>query len=253
MFDESQVRGILQRAIELDAAKGGKLTRDELVQAAAEVGVSREALEQAMAEQANQQSLTQTTPAKPIALSVPRLVNLGAAVGLAGAFFPTSFSGPLIVPSLAGALCFGSLIMFSGALALSDSMKSLRRYLAENTGVWVGFGFGGVLAGELISKFGSVSANAHWVINTALAYSAVGVVVTTVAGSTLLVIRRASGRSTAESDSATTGGPGSPPRLLYRATSAVRRWLTKVWKDHLTNRSDTSLPVAGNPDEVSAF
>lgn len=257
MFDESQVKAILQRAIELDSARSGELSRDELMQVAAEVGVSREAVEQALAEQAPMQSVIQGT-VQPVRLSVLRLLNLSTAIGIAGGLLSSGawhfgFRSVPIGTSVVGTLCFGALIMLSGGLALSDAAKSVRRYLEENVGVWLGFSFGGVLAGGLIAKFGSVVFSPQWIIDSAFATSIIGFVVTSVVGTALLTIRRASAQSPAVSNGSNPGGPGSPPSFLRGVAAGIRRWLSTVSDRGRTKRSGTALKITAQPQEVSSF
>ncbi|HSK18598.1 MAG TPA: hypothetical protein VK912_05620 [Longimicrobiales bacterium] len=258
MFDESQVKAILQRAIELDSARSGELSRDELMQVAAEVGVSREALEQALAEQAQIHPVTLANTVQPVRLSVLRLLNVSTAIGIAGGLLSSNawHLGVRAVPlgtSVVGTLCFGALIMLSGGLALSDATKSVRRYLEENIGVWLGFSFGGVLAGSLIAKFGSVVYSPQWIIDSAFATSIIGFVVTSVVGTTLLTIRRAAAHTPAVSGGSKPGGPGSPPSFLTRAAAGIRTWLSTVQDDGRTKRSGTALTISAQPQESSSF
>jgi hypothetical protein len=258
MFDESQVKAILQRAIELDSARGGELSRDDLMQVAAEVGVSREALEQALAEQTPIKSVARANTVQPVRLSVLRLLNLSTAIGLAGGLLSSGawHFGVRAVPigtSVVGTLCFGALIMLSGGLALSDTTKSVRRYLEENIGVWLGFAFGGVLAGGLIAKFGSVVYAPQWIIDSAFGTSIIGFVVTSVVGTTLLTIRRASAHSPAVSGGSKPGGPGSPPSFLTRAAAGIRKWVSTASDEGRATRSGTALNITAQPQEVSSF
>lgn len=258
MFDESQVKAILQRAIELDTARGGKLSRDELVQVAAEVGISREALEQALAEQTPVQPVTHPYTVQPVRLSVLRLLNLSTAIGVAGGLLASNawHVGVRAVPfgtSVVGTLCFGGLIMLSGGLALSDNTKSVRRYLEENIGVWLGFSFGGVLASRLVGTFGSVVYAPQWIIESAFATSIIGFVVTSLVGTTLLIIRRASAHSPVAASGSKPGDPGSPPSFLSRAVAGVRRWLSTTPDNGRTTRSGTALKIDVQPQEASSF
>lgn len=142
MYDDSEVKAILKRAVEIDATPQ-QTSREELLRIAAEVGVSREAVQQAIAEH------SRSTPATPVRAREPlralRVLNLAAGGGiLAGLISNTGFLSqmPLGLAPFVSLLFTGGLMMISGGLAFSSRRRSMLGFVRRNSGLWLGAFFG---------------------------------------------------------------------------------------------------------------
>ncbi|HUF51428.1 MAG TPA: hypothetical protein VMN60_11370 [Longimicrobiales bacterium] len=242
MYGERETRDILERALELDEQRRAVMTREQIIEVAAELGVSRYAIDAALAERAGMPAhatsreprlaldALRTRALQPGAarggLSALRVLNISLFAGIAsgllaggmivppvlgprGFFMPMSMSGMLMIM-----LVFGGLVMASGGMALSDRTRSGLHYVARNAALWLGFGAGGMLAAGLFAKFGPVGT----IFPTAafeatLAFSLAGGAITTVVGATFLAVRealRASPLRPVSFGDGGTGGDGGP-------------------------------------------
>lgn len=245
MYDERETRSILERALELDEQRRAVMTREQIIEVAAELGVSRYAIDAALAERAGTPAVTTSheqdsaavqtdAPAldalrtralqrdvAPGGLSTLRILNIsvfaGAASGLlaGGTIIPPLF-GPrpgmlMAMPGmLMTVLVFGGLVMASGGMALSERTRSGLHYVARNVALWLGFGTGGMLGAGLIVKFGSVSTIfPTYAFESTLAFSLAGAAITTVVGATFMAVRDELRKSPLRRISLGEGGTGS--------------------------------------------
>ena len=224
MYDESKVQGILRRATEIDAAKSASMTRHEIMQVAAELEISREAVEQALREVDAAPPPT-VMPAPRSGLSALRVLNLSAGAGVVYGLLMTSaaVSQMTDVGVAVGGLWTG-LLMASGGLAVAARTTSLRHFIFRNASLWLGVGFGWSIAVELALKFGSLSTfGSGTFLQMGLVRAATAFTVTTIGGVAFVALRRLS----RPNGSAASGGSGTGTvaRVWARAKRRLQEWL----------------------------
>lgn len=234
MYDESRVKAILQKAIELEAAKASTLTRHEIVQMASEIGVSPSSVDEAILE------LDKVPPAsvqlEPQRWSSLRLLNVSGGLGIAcGVLTSGVVISPFTGMLIATTGVWGALSMVSGGLALANGGRSVLNFVRRNTAVWLGFGFGWTIWIQAVAKYGLLPTS-HFAIDpirVALVRSVVALSITTLAGLTYLALKRV--RQTTTSDTPSEGS-------WFRNTVArASRWI----KSRLTTPLSFELSVRG--------
>jgi hypothetical protein len=213
-FSDEQARGILARAIEIDA-HGPLTTIDQLRQIAEEIGVSPTALETALQEQRSGPRVPRHVSALPAAR---KIAALGVPLGL--------LAGSLIAsgPMLAVMSVMGVGLVVSGLLAIYESGRaSLRSFHLKNTILWGGALVGSVASAMLLSQGSERTAllvAGAWCVRSWISSGVLG-------SATILAVQRSRRR---EDDS--TGAPTAPtgakparPGFLHRLLGAVEGWL----------------------------
>lgn len=239
MYDEPTVKKILQRAMELDAIKTSHLAKHDVVQIAAELGISEASVNEAIREVSSGTAI-QPAPARP-QLSTLRLLNLAAGAGVLFGFITNRvFAGPMAGGVIAGTALWVSLLMVSGGLAASERTRSLARFFVRNSAVWLGVGFGWRIAAELMLKLGSP----HMVFvvdefRMALTRFAMIFAITTVAGAAFILLKR-------QAPAATSSRTPSGGRFAWigGAVRRVKQWLIDAWRTvSVMLRSDLKLTL----------
>lgn len=212
MYDESEVKAILHRAIELDATRADSMTRNDIVQVASELGVSEASVDEAIRDlrrQSGERALQSTRVGQ---LSPLRILNVSAGAGVLCGLFTPGVSG--VGTGLVGTGLWAGLLMLSGGLAFTDRSRSLSNFVRRNTAAWLGVGFGWIIWAEAMIRQPTIS------IQIALIRSATALVVTTIAGSAFILITRSFEKR--ERSGADSGGGRN---RLARIVSRLRQWL----------------------------
>jgi hypothetical protein len=141
-YSDEAVRQILARAQYLERSEG--IDRIELLEIAREVGVSQAAVATAM-EAYDATGPTSASAQQHLPSAVVRHFGIGLGFSMAFAA-PTLMLGttPLLVEPFAGVAA----LMLSGVLAARSDKEArarpVRRFLAQNLGLWIGVGLGSV-------------------------------------------------------------------------------------------------------------
>ena len=227
MYDDSEVKAILKRAVEIDSTPQ-QTSREELLRIAAEVGVSRQAVQQAIAEQSRPILATPVPAREP--LRALRVLNLAAGGGiLAGLISNTGILSqmPLGLAPFVSLLFTGGLMMISGGLAFSSRRHSMFGFVRRNSGLWLGAVFGWSITYALLET-GSVG------IFPRLFFAGLtGGLLTTVIGVLFLAAARSSANANRESSDG-----DRPNGLLARVVATLRDTTAKFW--HLVSRGPSS-------------
>ena len=231
MYDEREVQRILQRAIELDAARPAGFTTEELLEVGAQLGVSKTALLAALSES---ESSDRMPP-----MAAWRLGIAGAAAGVIGSVInnvslvQAILSMPVVIILSLG--IFGGVVMSSGALAISRTTRSILHYLLRNGALWMGFGFGAAAVRTLLVQIGARA----WP-GTSLAEIAsmtlAGGAVTALAGAAFIAVRGQTANSAGDSGDPSQSVDALPP---LRIRALARRIL-----DFLIQPISYARPVA---------
>lgn len=226
MYDEAMVKRIIERAIELDAAGSAMMTRQDILAIATELGISRSAVDQALAESAVPTRASTSLVAGP--LSTLKLLAVTTALGAtsgvlvsAGAHAFITGSDGIAGISMAVTLIDAAFIMLSGALAVLPGTRHVRSFLERNFGVWLGAAFGGTVALELFAVVPGFSA-----IQPLASYG-IKLLVTSLAGGCVVAYRTRS--KSKDADSASTDGTAQATMSMRdRVIRVVRRWLDRL-------------------------
>ena len=218
MYDESAVKAILQRAIDLDASKAAAMTRDEVVQVASEIGISSASVHEAI--QAYEAAPRPPSLDRPHQFSALRLLNLSAGAGILCGIMTTGQFVSLFDGTMIGTGIFGVLLMVSGGLALTDRSRSLASFARRNAALWLGMGFGWAASAQAAAKYGSIAGRVAFdPFRMGIVWAGLALALTTVAGSVFLVAKRVLPDSGPASGSPPNGGS-----RLRHAIERVRRW-----------------------------
>lgn len=222
MYDEAELKTILKRAMELDASRAAALTSEQIVQIAAELGISESAVREALREREAARS-SQVAAAIPTRRTPAlRVLTLSAGVGgLAGLLATGAVSTPLLGMGIVGAALWPALIMVSGGLALTEKAGSLLGFLRRNTALWLGVGVGWSIVSQLFpmqtaGEFGSV--------RMALIRTVMALVVTTAGGTIYLAFRRSIG-ATPQGGTPPQATVGTFRRVAARLVTRLRDWI----------------------------
>ena len=164
---EADVAEILERAVKLDHARDGKVSIEQLREAALEVGVSATAFDEAL-EQFSRASRELDAPA-PTKLSRPRFFSqIRTAIAVASGFFVGSLGGALVTPRRAEEIiALAALIVAGGSLRLVLSHRkdrSVLAYVIDTFWLWTSFGVGVSVASGYIGEESIISTIAAIVI-----------------------------------------------------------------------------------------
>lgn len=222
MYDEAELKTILKRAMELDASRAAALSSEQIVQIAAELGISESAVREALREREAARS-SQVAAAIPTRRTPAlRVLTLSAGVGgLAGLLATGAVSTPLLGMGIVGAALWPALIMVSGGLALTEKAGSLLGFLRRNTALWLGVGAGWSVVSQLFpmqtaGEFGSV--------RMALIRTVMALVVTTAGGTIYLAFRRSIG-ATPQGGTPPQATVGTFRRVAARLVTRLRDWI----------------------------
>jgi hypothetical protein len=216
-FSEADVRVILGRAIELDA-RGPTMTRDDLYGVAAELGITRAALDAALAEHSGGSSNVDLRRGRRAATLTAGLgLPLGAFAGAVLAGMGPFAAGPFLALAV-GAGLLGS----GGLLVLQGRGVTLGSFVARNTALWAGFVSGGLAAVAVLG--GTAAVELPWLI--AMTRGVGGWLGSTIVGCAAVVaIRRAVCPTSSTGTDDEARGVFAPVRraLLRLASSAMSR------------------------------
>lgn len=221
-FSEAHVRVILGRAIELDA-RAPTMTRDDLYGVAAELGITRAALDAALAEYAGASSSVDLRRGKRAATLIAGLgLPLGASAGAALAGLGPFAAGPLLALAVAvGLLGSGALLILQGRGV------TLRSFVARNTALWAGFVSGGLAAVAVLG--GTAAAELPWLITMTRGVG--GWLGSTIVGCAAVVAIRRALRppSSTGTDDEARGVLAAVRRRVLRLASSIMSRLTSLF------------------------
>jgi hypothetical protein len=86
-LDQQATQQVLERALELDVAAGEQLKPEQIRSIAAELGISAEAIEQALVEHASALAAGSTSASQPVRRPARWFARVGTAVAIATALF----------------------------------------------------------------------------------------------------------------------------------------------------------------------
>lgn len=217
-FNEDDVRAVIARAIELDA-RGGMSTTEDLRAIASEIGISRAAMDAALAEHAQRSRAEVSRSAGPTALTtaaigVPLGVAAGALLGVAS---------PLIGLGALGLMAVG--LGASGALVVSlGRQPTVRSFQFRNFLLWAGVTAGGFVSASLFGA-GSLPLPGilvGWCMRSWVASSILG-------SAAVIAVRRAAGGDT--DGGARTLDTEKPARnRLVHALQRVAAWVSRHFR-----------------------
>lgn len=235
-FDDDEARGILARAIELDA-RTPVTTRADILEIANELGVSTAAVDAALREHAA--ATVPTTGAPRAHRTATTIAALGVPIGFAAGAALATLPALTSVLVLRGIMGVG--LVASGALLVAQgSNATLRSFNARNLVLWSGV-IAGSLAGMAVLGVGG-AVPMPWLYTVAGAIQ--NWLAATVLGSAaVLAIRRSRrGSGLDNGDSPATGAASGAGRMLRFARRALR-WLDER-RAALTRRLSVLRPDA---------